>query len=133
MSTTASPAVETTTESTTLALVPENEAPECYGVKEGNHATPLRETVEESIVMGEGISKVRKLDPYSGFFSDKSSARSVKKKKVDESVVVHNGVVVSYTKDTMPKEIEKYYFQRYAYFSKFDQGVLMDKGKQLDK
>lgn len=22
----------------------------------------------------------------------------------------------------------RYYFQRYAYFSKFDQGILMDKG-----
>ncbi|SAL97895.1 hypothetical protein [Absidia glauca] len=36
-------------------------------------------------------------------------------------------VVVSYTLGTMPSDIVKYWYQRYSYFSKYDQGILMDR------
>ncbi|KAI8067808.1 RNA cap guanine-N2 methyltransferase-domain-containing protein [Gongronella butleri] len=40
---------------------------------------------------------------------------------------VIDGVNVSYTLDTIPKDMVKYFHQRYAYFTKYDQGILMDK------
>ncbi|KAJ8654490.1 hypothetical protein O0I10_009796 [Lichtheimia ornata] len=37
-----------------------------------------------------------------------------------------SGITVLYTKKTLPFKLKKYYFQRYSYFSKFDDGIMLD-------
>ncbi|KAI7876803.1 RNA cap guanine-N2 methyltransferase-domain-containing protein [Mucor mucedo] len=83
--------------------------------------------------------KVGRNDPYAGYLAPNGRNKRQRKKKIleQEPVVigniepvvsrVYNGVVVSYTQYTIPPGMAKYYSQRYAYFSKFDQGILMDK------
>ncbi|KAI8636925.1 RNA cap guanine-N2 methyltransferase-domain-containing protein [Parasitella parasitica] len=70
-------------------------------------------------------------DPYAGYLAPngrKSKRQKTKKPRIlDTPTVVFNDVIVSYNQNTMPSDMQKYYFQRYAYFSKFDQGILMDK------
>ncbi|GAN01739.1 trimethylguanosine synthase-like [Mucor ambiguus] len=69
-------------------------------------------------------------DPYSGYLAPnarKTKRQKTRKQKITDPSLVYNNVIVSYSQDTMPKDMQKYYFQRYAYFSKFDQGILMDK------
>ncbi|EPB87649.1 hypothetical protein HMPREF1544_05532 [Mucor circinelloides 1006PhL] len=73
---------------------------------------------------------VMRNDPYSGYLAPngrKTKRQKTKKQRIMEPSTVYNNVVVLYNQDTMPKDMQKYYFQRYAYFSKFDQGILMDK------
>ncbi|CAO3614132.1 unnamed protein product [Mucor hiemalis] len=83
------------------------------------------------------IRKVDGNDPYSGYLTTQTKRRKTKKRKryVEESVidpvapenVEYNGVIVRYSEKTMPEDMSKYYYQRYSYFSKFDEGVLMDR------
>ncbi|CAO3647309.1 unnamed protein product [Cunninghamella echinulata] len=71
-------------------------------------------------------------DAYFGYDpSPKPTKRKNKRsKKMKQQQYIEpirfNDVIVSYTLETMPKEIEKYYYQRYFYFSKYDEGILMD-------
>ncbi|CAO3629444.1 unnamed protein product [Cunninghamella blakesleeana] len=71
-------------------------------------------------------------DPYYGYdLSPKPKKKRNKRAKKTKShqdiePIRFNDVIVSYTLETMPKEIEKYYYQRYFYFSKYDEGILMD-------
>ncbi|KAG2198527.1 hypothetical protein INT47_008631 [Mucor saturninus] len=83
--------------------------------------------------------KIARNDPYAGYLAPNGRNKRQRKKKIleQEPVVigniepvvspVYNDVVVSYTQSTMPPGMAKYYNQRYAYFSRFDQGILMDK------
>ncbi|GAA5810043.1 hypothetical protein MFLAVUS_003461 [Mucor flavus] len=82
--------------------------------------------------------KVAQNDPYAGYLAPngRNKRRKTRKNRVSNeptgpvvtpSTEEYNGVVVSYTEDTIPKHMKKYYNQRYSYFSKFDQGILMDK------
>ncbi|KAL0143620.1 RNA cap guanine-N2 methyltransferase-domain-containing protein [Mucor lusitanicus] len=69
-------------------------------------------------------------DPYSGYLAPngrKTKRQKTKKQRIMDPSTVYNNVIVSYSQETMPKDMQKYYYQRYAYFSKFDQGILMDK------
>ncbi|KAG1039446.1 hypothetical protein G6F43_012500 [Rhizopus delemar] len=72
-------------------------------------------------------------DPYLGYDNPRPSKkrkRAKKQKAIVQNMISeekYNDVIVSYTEETMPKDMKKYYFQRYEYFSKFDEGVLMDK------
>ncbi|KAK4515014.1 uncharacterized protein ATC70_002623 [Mucor velutinosus] len=97
-----------------------------------------KETVNEAQPMDEDekpeeipISKaVVRNDPYSGYLAPngrKTKRQKTKKQRIMDPSTVYNNVIVSYSQETMPKDMQKYYFQRYAYFSKFDQGILMDK------
>ncbi|KAI8992318.1 RNA cap guanine-N2 methyltransferase-domain-containing protein [Pilobolus umbonatus] len=78
--------------------------------------------------------KIMKHDPYSGY--DVSKGKKKRKKRgvkeglavpTDNETLEYNGVIVRYSYDTIPPNMLKYYFQRYSYFSKFDEGILMDK------
>ncbi|KAI8086364.1 RNA cap guanine-N2 methyltransferase-domain-containing protein [Halteromyces radiatus] len=70
-------------------------------------------------------------DAYAGYDqvqpTKSRNKRSKRVKKADPECIVFDNVVVSYTQKTMPKDMEKYYYQRYSYFSKYDDGILMDR------
>ncbi|KAI8990764.1 RNA cap guanine-N2 methyltransferase-domain-containing protein [Mycotypha africana] len=72
------------------------------------------------------------IDPYSGYtiIGSSKKRRKSKKRRSDQKNLPakdYNGVIVSYDQSTIPKDMIKYYSQRYTYFSKFDEGILMDK------
>ncbi|KAF7730799.1 Trimethylguanosine synthase [Apophysomyces ossiformis] len=78
------------------------------------------------------------MDPYAGYDDAKRPKKKRARKKktkptaaaaaaMEENQVFINGVLVSYTEETMADEMKKYFFQRYDYFSRFDQGILMDR------
>ncbi|KAI8090080.1 RNA cap guanine-N2 methyltransferase-domain-containing protein [Gilbertella persicaria] len=108
----------------------------------------ILETTEETAVFEETSVEIEKAeapeelpvrtrksllnDPYSGYTkpTGRNKKRKKNKKKAEVQAVEpieYNGVIVSYTEDTMPTDMIKYYYQRYAYFSRFDEGILMDK------
>ncbi|KAI8330805.1 RNA cap guanine-N2 methyltransferase-domain-containing protein, partial [Choanephora cucurbitarum] len=69
-------------------------------------------------------------DPYSGYTESNRKNKKRKKNKKQQqkqALLEHDGVVVSYNTHTIPEDMQKYYHQRYSYFSLFDQGILMDK------
>ncbi|KAI9489149.1 RNA cap guanine-N2 methyltransferase-domain-containing protein [Zychaea mexicana] len=74
------------------------------------------------------------LDAYAGYDnpSPRKNKRARRKKNnaaqapVDQSESF-NDAVVRYTVDNLPDDLVKYYNQRYAYFSRYDQGILMDR------
>ncbi|KAG2220654.1 hypothetical protein INT45_008197 [Circinella minor] len=85
--------------------------------------------------------KKREYDVYSGYdqsSSKKKNKRSRKKRKSDnnnnnddndiilERSEIYNDVIVRYAPKDLPESLIKYYNQRYSYFSKYDQGILMD-------
>ncbi|KAI8348269.1 RNA cap guanine-N2 methyltransferase-domain-containing protein [Blakeslea trispora] len=83
------------------------------------------------------LKRTRKLpdnDPYSGYAKSNGKNKKRKKNKKQnqnqnqkQASLEHNGIVVSYDMHTIPDDMQKYYYQRYTYFSLFDQGILMDK------
>lgn len=158
----------------------DNESPECYGITEEEHqvtiSTPesttttstvtlaleTKENTEIELVENNLEKKNTQNDPYAGYLAPngRNKRRRTKKNRVSQetigsivpsSTVEYNGVVVSYSEDTIPHDMRKYvhlfsflsimkkylltlfflyryYNQRYSYFSRFDQGILMDRG-----
>ncbi|CAO3672131.1 unnamed protein product [Rhizopus stolonifer] len=75
---------------------------------------------------------LKRSDPYSGYDNPRPSKKRKQRKKktptpIEEPDYKYENVIVKYTRDTMPIGMQKYYNQRYDYFSKFDEGILMDK------
>lgn len=71
---------------------------------------PEEEQVEEIPIVT--ASNSTRLDPYAGYTTPKSKRRAKKKRKIafdqaPEPPVMYNGVIVSYTKDTMPPDMIK--------------------------
>ncbi|CAO3584081.1 unnamed protein product [Absidia cylindrospora] len=81
------------------------------------------------------LKKRRIISTYNAYFDydrkkSRKKGRTNKAKESSSSTsgpIMFDNVVVSYTLDTLPKDIEKYWYQRYAYFSKYDEGILMDR------
>ncbi|ORZ13261.1 RNA cap guanine-N2 methyltransferase-domain-containing protein [Absidia repens] len=81
------------------------------------------------------LKKRRIISTYDAYFDydrkkPRKKGRMNKAKESHSSTlspIMFDNVVVSYTLDTLPKDIEKYWYQRYAYFSKYDEGILMDR------
>ncbi|KAI8391086.1 RNA cap guanine-N2 methyltransferase-domain-containing protein [Radiomyces spectabilis] len=120
-----SPVVEsaTTTEDTSMPEVAQNK----NDVNDGN----------DTIAVKQGSAKKRKAavsnDPYAGYGTPKrKKGKRARKQQHNNDVEEHeeikiNGVVVNYSEQSMPSDMAKYWYQRYSYFSKFDQGILMDR------
>lgn len=98
------------------------------GEEEVSKAQPMEEDDKPEEIP---ISKAAvRNDPYSGYLAPngrKTKRQKTKKQRIMDPSTVYNNVIVSYNQETMPEDMQKYYYQRYAYFSKFDQGILMDK------
>jgi hypothetical protein len=45
----------------------------------------------------------------------------------DQAALQH--IPICNTKASLPQEMEHYWYQRYWFWSKFDQGIMMDQGK----
>ena len=93
------------------------------------------------------------IDVYAGYSQPTKKQRRKKRKSqqkvVDQAAKTFNDVVVYYDENNIPEDLYKYvnafssferskmtycfhcryYMQRYSYFSKFDQGILMDRGE----
>ncbi|KAI7879631.1 S-adenosyl-L-methionine-dependent methyltransferase [Lichtheimia hyalospora FSU 10163] len=71
------------------------------------------------------------IDVYAGYSQPTKKQRRKKRKSqqkaVDQAAKTFNDVVVYYDENNIPEDLYKYYMQRYSYFSKFDQGILMDR------
>ncbi|KAG0172400.1 Trimethylguanosine synthase [Apophysomyces sp. BC1034] len=91
---------------------------------------PTTESAQEIVVWNNKRAADKNTDPYAGYDNPKPQkkkrARKKNKPAASHDPVLINDVVVSYTEDTMPSGMKKYFFQRYDYFSRFDQGILMD-------
>ncbi|KAG2217783.1 hypothetical protein INT45_001108 [Circinella minor] len=51
---------------------------------------------------------------------------SISMKDEELTEAYYNNVIIRYTYYNLPSGLKKYYIQRYSYFSKYDQGILMD-------
>ncbi|KAI9251810.1 RNA cap guanine-N2 methyltransferase-domain-containing protein [Phascolomyces articulosus] len=84
--------------------------------------------------------KAAGFDAYSGYdqIVPKKKKRSRKRKNNNSAWVplvgaaieqseLFNDVIVRYSPNDLPSDLTKYYNQRYSYFSKYDQGILMDR------
>ncbi|ORZ10808.1 RNA cap guanine-N2 methyltransferase-domain-containing protein [Absidia repens] len=89
-------------------------------------STPSSST-ESSIVSDNSLKKCQIMSTYDPY---KRRAKKRQSKKLFNSSptapIVFNNAIVFYTLDKMPSEIQKYWYQRYSYFSKYDEGILMD-------
>ncbi|ORZ00610.1 RNA cap guanine-N2 methyltransferase-domain-containing protein [Syncephalastrum racemosum] len=66
-------------------------------------------------------------DPFSGYdHATPARSKRQKKKSKKPSAETYNGVLIQYNENNIPQELQKYWFQRYRYFSLFDQGIRMD-------
>ncbi|CAO3683045.1 unnamed protein product [Rhizopus microsporus] len=80
---------------------------------------------EDQTCNDQQVNKQPRSDPYAGYDERPTKKRRQKTKKATNDR--YNGVLVSYTSEQIPQDIQKYYNQRHDYFSKFDKGILMDK------
>ncbi|KAI9269901.1 RNA cap guanine-N2 methyltransferase-domain-containing protein [Sporodiniella umbellata] len=124
--------VHSTVEASSALSIEEDLAPEELSSKTVeaplSHLTPSGKTQPKKITEEKIVAK--RSDPYSGYDNPRPSKKKKQRtKKISDTKPVHkyNDVIVQYTKETMPLEMQKYYNQRYDYFSKFDEGILMDK------
>ncbi|KAI9472002.1 MAG: S-adenosyl-L-methionine-dependent methyltransferase [Benjaminiella poitrasii] len=85
------------------------------------------EPVEEvPIVTSKRLASTNQ-DPYSGYTVCNKRRKKRRKNVKRKETIEYNGVTISYDAQTMPADLEKYYRQRYAYFSRFDEGIVMDR------
>ncbi|KWU45249.1 hypothetical protein RHOSPDRAFT_33194 [Rhodotorula sp. JG-1b] len=81
-------------------------------------------------VVDEGAAEVIKV-PTAGSSDVKGKKRARDEDEVvaeyEEAAGTRFGVVVRYTEDNLPEELEKYWAQRYRLFSRFDEGCEMDR------
>lgn len=108
----------------------DHEAPEVYGVTEKEHtividqeANMVKTVLSHQLEKAEptvGTKKIARSDPYAGYLAPNGRNKRQRKKKILEqepvvtanlqpvaSSVEYNGVVVSYTQDTIPVGMEK--------------------------
>ncbi|KAI7860972.1 RNA cap guanine-N2 methyltransferase-domain-containing protein [Circinella umbellata] len=52
---------------------------------------------------------------------------SISMKDEELTEAYYNDVIIRYTYYNLPSVLKKYYLQRYSYFTKYDQGILMDR------